>query len=165
MLFWLTGCVVLFISFYSLLTMFAINWVELWPNWKCLLWAPTSPLPTTTQTYDGIIRIYTNIVYVLYILQYFLMCFCSFVRCVAGGFFMQVAHLQKQGDINLISFTLLFVVVIILWYCMAPKGHYLTVKDHQVVAIHPSSVLDSKPPWIIFQGTCIYMYLVRTTNL
>ena len=33
----------------------------------------------------------------------------------------QVAHLQKQG-------------------------HYLTAKDNQVVAIHPSSVLDSKPP-------------------
>lgn len=33
---------------------------------------------------------------------------------------MQVAHLQKQG-------------------------HYLTAKDNQVVAIHPSSVLDNKP--------------------
>ena len=30
-------------------------------------------------------------------------------------------------------------------------GHYLTVKDNQVVAIHPSSVLDDKPPWIVFQ--------------
>lgn len=25
------------------------------------------------------------------------------------------------------------------------------MKDQQVVAIHPSSVLDSKPAWIIFQ--------------
>ena len=33
---------------------------------------------------------------------------------------IQVAHLQKQG-------------------------HYLTAKDNQVVAIHPSSVLDNKP--------------------
>lgn len=47
-------------------------------------------------------------------------------KCLAGGMFMQVAHLQKQG-------------------------HYLTVKDHQVVAIHPSSVLDNKPAWILFQ--------------
>ena len=31
------------------------------------------------------------------------------------------------------------------------QGHYLTVKDNQVVAIHPSSVLDSKPPWILFE--------------
>jgi len=47
-------------------------------------------------------------------------------RCLAAGLFMQVAHLQKQG-------------------------HYLTVKDHQVVAIHPSCVLDFKPPWVVFQ--------------
>ena len=39
---------------------------------------------------------------------------------------MQVAHLQKNGK-------------------------YLTVKDHQVVSIHPSSVLDSTPPWVLFQ--------------
>lgn len=47
-------------------------------------------------------------------------------RCLAAGLFMQVAHLQKQG-------------------------HYLTAKDNQVVAIHPSTVLDSKPPWVLFQ--------------
>jgi pre-mRNA-splicing factor ATP-dependent RNA helicase DHX15/PRP43 len=47
-------------------------------------------------------------------------------KCLAAGLFMQVAHLQRQG-------------------------HYLTVKDQQVVAIHPSSVIDSKPPWILFQ--------------
>ncbi|CAE7513318.1 ddx-15 [Symbiodinium microadriaticum] len=50
----------------------------------------------------------------------------SIRKCLANGLFMQVAHLQKQG-------------------------HYLTVKDQQVVAIHPSSVLDSKPAWILFQ--------------
>lgn len=47
-------------------------------------------------------------------------------KCIASGFFMQVAHLQKQG-------------------------HYLTVKDQQVVALHPSSVLDQKPQWALFQ--------------
>lgn len=47
-------------------------------------------------------------------------------KCLTAGLFMQVAHLQKQG-------------------------HYLTVKDQQVVSIHPSSVLDNKPPWILFQ--------------
>lgn len=47
-------------------------------------------------------------------------------KCLTGGLFMQVAHLQKQG-------------------------HYLTCKDNQVVAIHPSSVIDSKPPWVLFQ--------------
>ena len=47
-------------------------------------------------------------------------------KCLVSGLFMQVAHLQKQG-------------------------HYLTVKDHQVVALHPSTVVDGKPPWILFQ--------------
>jgi pre-mRNA-splicing factor ATP-dependent RNA helicase DHX15/PRP43 len=47
-------------------------------------------------------------------------------KCIAAGMFMQVAHLQRQG-------------------------HYLTVKDQQVVSIHPSSVVDSKPPWVVFQ--------------
>lgn len=47
-------------------------------------------------------------------------------KCLVAGIFMQVAHLQKQG-------------------------HYLTVKDQQVVSIHPSSVLDVKPPWVTFQ--------------
>jgi pre-mRNA-splicing factor ATP-dependent RNA helicase DHX15/PRP43 len=47
-------------------------------------------------------------------------------KCLTNGLFMQVAHLQKQG-------------------------HYLTVKDQQVVAIHPSSVLDNKPAFILFQ--------------
>ncbi len=47
-------------------------------------------------------------------------------KCLTAGLFMQVAHLQKQG-------------------------HYLTAKDNQVVAIHPSSVIDEKPQWILFQ--------------
>lgn len=45
----------------------------------------------------------------------------------------QVAHLQKTGQ-------------------------YLTVKDHQIVAIHPSSVLDMKPPW------CLYADFVLTSK-
>ena len=39
---------------------------------------------------------------------------------------MQVAHLQKAGK-------------------------YLTAKDNQIVTIHPSSVLDTKPKFVIFQ--------------
>lgn len=57
---------------------------------------------------------------------------------------MQVAHLQKQG-------------------------HYLTVKDQQVVSIHPSSVLDSKPPWITFEEFVLttrnYVRTVSTARL
>ena len=30
------------------------------------------------------------------------------------------------------------------------KGCYLTVKDNQIVHIHPSSVLDRKPQWILY---------------
>jgi len=42
------------------------------------------------------------------------------------GFFMQVAH--KEGE----------------------KGNYLTVKDNQVVALHPSCGLDTQPDWVMF---------------
>lgn len=48
------------------------------------------------------------------------------LKCLTAGLFMQVAHLQKQG-------------------------HYITCKDNQTVHIHPSSILDHKPSWIIFQ--------------
>ncbi|KAH8112475.1 P-loop containing nucleoside triphosphate hydrolase protein [Phellopilus nigrolimitatus] len=42
------------------------------------------------------------------------------------GYFMQVAH--KEGQ----------------------KGSYLTVKDNQVVALHPSCGLETQPEWVIF---------------
>ena len=29
-------------------------------------------------------------------------------------------------------------------------GHYLTVKDNQIVQLHPSSCLDHKPEWVIY---------------
>jgi pre-mRNA-splicing factor ATP-dependent RNA helicase DHX15/PRP43 len=67
-------------------------------------------------------------------------------RCMAAGLFMQVAHLQKQ-----VSYSASLSLGLFCSLCVCPQGHYLTVKDQQVVAIHPSSVLDSKPPWIIFQ--------------
>uniref|UniRef100_A0A7S2UZ15 RNA helicase n=1 Tax=Fibrocapsa japonica TaxID=94617 RepID=A0A7S2UZ15_9STRA len=47
-------------------------------------------------------------------------------KCLVSGMFMQVAHLERTG-------------------------HYLTVKDNQVVSIHPSSVLDVKPPWVMYE--------------
>ncbi len=46
-------------------------------------------------------------------------------RALCAGFFMSVAHLQRDG-------------------------HYLTVKDCQVVDLHPSSVLDYKPEWVLY---------------
>uniref|UniRef100_A0A7N8X7Y9 ATP-dependent RNA helicase DHX15 n=1 Tax=Mastacembelus armatus TaxID=205130 RepID=A0A7N8X7Y9_9TELE len=46
-------------------------------------------------------------------------------RALITGFFMQVAHLERTG-------------------------HYLTVKDNQVVQLHPSTVLDHKPEWVLY---------------
>lgn len=46
-------------------------------------------------------------------------------RALAAGFFMQVAHLERTG-------------------------HYLTIKDNQVVQLHPSSGLDHKPEWVLY---------------
>ncbi|KAL6056019.1 hypothetical protein STEG23_004760 [Scotinomys teguina] len=41
------------------------------------------------------------------------------------GYFMQVAHLEGTG-------------------------HYLTVKDNQVVQFHSSTVLDDNPEWVLY---------------
>lgn len=46
-------------------------------------------------------------------------------KAIVAGFFMQVAHLEKTG-------------------------HYLTVKDNQVVGLHPSAGLDHKPEWVVY---------------
>ncbi|KAI9059383.1 P-loop containing nucleoside triphosphate hydrolase protein [Trametes sanguinea] len=47
-------------------------------------------------------------------------------KALACGFFTQVAH--KEGETNA----------------------YLTVKDNQVVSLHPSCGLDTSPEWVIF---------------
>jgi pre-mRNA-splicing factor ATP-dependent RNA helicase DHX15/PRP43 len=46
-------------------------------------------------------------------------------KCLVAGFFMHVAHLEKSG-------------------------HYLTVKDNQVVALHPSTCITHKPEWVLY---------------
>jgi len=46
-------------------------------------------------------------------------------KALVTGFFMQVAHLERTG-------------------------HYLTVKDNQVVQLHPSTALDHKPEWVLY---------------
>lgn len=48
-------------------------------------------------------------------------------KALTAGFFMQVAHLDRTLS-----------------------GHYLTVKDNQVVMLHPSTVLAAKPQWVLF---------------
>jgi pre-mRNA-splicing factor ATP-dependent RNA helicase DHX15/PRP43 len=46
-------------------------------------------------------------------------------KALTAGFFMQAAHLQSTGA-------------------------YLTVKDNQVVGLHPSTALDRKPDWVLY---------------
>lgn len=46
-------------------------------------------------------------------------------KTLVAGFFMQVAHLERTG-------------------------HYLTIKDNQVVQLHPSTCLDHKPEWVVY---------------
>lgn len=47
-------------------------------------------------------------------------------KALVCGYFMQVAH--KEGE----------------------KGSYLTIKDNQVVSLHPSCGLDTQPEWVLF---------------
>ena len=47
-------------------------------------------------------------------------------RALVCGFFMQVAK-KSQG-----------------------AKHYVTVKDQQVVSLHPSTVLETLPEWVIY---------------
>eukprot|EP01147_Barroeca_monosierra_P003949 gene3949-6412_t len=35
-------------------------------------------------------------------------------------------------------------------FFMQRSGHYLTVKDNQVVMLHPSTTLDQKPEWVLY---------------
>jgi len=46
-------------------------------------------------------------------------------RALASGFFMQVAHHEKSG-------------------------HYLTLKDNQIVHLHPSTCILNKPEWVVY---------------
>jgi HrpA-like RNA helicase len=46
-------------------------------------------------------------------------------KALCAGYFMQIAHLERSG-------------------------HYLTIKDNQVVQLHPSTCLDHKPEWVLY---------------
>lgn len=46
-------------------------------------------------------------------------------KSIVSAYFMQTAHLERAG-------------------------HYMTVKDNQVVAIHPSTTIDHKPEWVVY---------------
>lgn len=55
----------------------------------------------------------------------------SLRRSLAEGFFMQCAHIDQGGK------------------------HYLTVRDQQLVYIHPSSFLHHKPEWVLYHETVV----------
>lgn len=71
-------------------------------------------------------------------------CYMDIRKALTAGLFMQVAHRQRTGD-------------------------YLTVKDNQIVCIHPSSVVDSKPDWVIFEEFALttknYIRTVTVTSV
>lgn len=62
---------------------------------------------------------------------------------LTSAMYMQVAHLQRQGS-------------------------YLTVKDNQIVYIHPSSSIDGRPQWVLFEEFALtsknYIRTVTTTR-
>ena len=64
-------------------------------------------------------------------------------KALTTAMYMQVAHLQCTGT-------------------------YLTVKDNQIVYLHPSSVIDGKPQWVIFEEFALtsknYIRTVTTTR-
>jgi pre-mRNA-splicing factor ATP-dependent RNA helicase DHX15/PRP43 len=51
--------------------------------------------------------------------------YSNIIQSLVSGFFMQVGY-------------------------KASGGHYVTVKDNQVVHLHPSCVLDDKPEWVLY---------------
>jgi len=63
-------------------------------------------------------------------------------KALVSGYFMQVAHLEKTG-------------------------HYLTVKDNQMVHLHPSTSLDNKPEWVLYQEFVLTTrnYIRTCTNI
>ena len=71
-------------------------------------------------------------------------CYMDIRKALTAGMFMQVAHRQRSGD-------------------------YLTVKDNQIVYIHPSSVVSSRPDWVIFEEFALttknYIRTVTVTSV
>ena len=70
--------------------------------------------------------------------------FTSIRQALTAGMFMQTAHRQE-------------------------KDGYLTVKDNQTVQIHPSSVVESRPDWVVFEEFALttknFIRTVTVTNV
>ena len=65
-------------------------------------------------------------------------------KALTAGMFMQTAYRQRSGE-------------------------YLTVKDNQLVYIHPSSVVNNRPEWVLFEEFALttknYIRTVTTTTV
>lgn len=64
----------------------------------------------------------------------------SIRKCILSGFFMQTAHLQRNGA-------------------------YMTFRDFQVVALHPSTVISQKPDWVLYNDLVLTKKNYLRTNL
>lgn len=78
-------------------------------------------------------------------------------KALCTGYFMQVKMVQLvlQKVPKLVPcWTLICVLYIYIYILQVAHlertGHYLTVKDNQVVQLHPSTVLDHKPEWVLY---------------
>jgi pre-mRNA-splicing factor ATP-dependent RNA helicase DHX15/PRP43 len=66
-------------------------------------------------------------------------------KALVSGFFMQVLII-----IYFFSFFEQLLFYLQKAAHLERTGHYLTVKDNQVVQLHPSTCLDHKPEWVIY---------------
>ena len=70
--------------------------------------------------------------------------FTDIRKALTAGMFMQVAYRQRTGE-------------------------YLTAKDNQAVSIHPSSVINSRPDWVLYEEFALttknYIRTVTVTNV
>ena len=70
--------------------------------------------------------------------------FTDIRKALTAGMFMQTAYRQRNGE-------------------------YLTVKDNQAVSIHPSSVINSRPEWVLYEEFALttknYIRTVTVTNV
>jgi pre-mRNA-splicing factor ATP-dependent RNA helicase DHX15/PRP43 len=70
--------------------------------------------------------------------------FTDIRKALTAGMFMQTAYRQRTGE-------------------------YLTAKDNQAVSIHPSSVINSRPEWVIFEEFALttksFIRTVTVTNV
>jgi pre-mRNA-splicing factor ATP-dependent RNA helicase DHX15/PRP43 len=62
-------------------------------------------------------------------------------RALTSGFFMQVAK-KAQG-----------------------AKHYTTIKDQQLVTLHPSTVLETLPEWVIYNEYVSLLHSFTSANM